>query len=106
MKLFTFQEIFTEAPPNFLSFEKDKIACFFSNNVLPKKVPNPRPALELTAFDLLFIYGSPITVFISSGNPGPLSLIITSIVFSSFSNIMLTSLFENLTALPIKFLKP
>ena len=44
--------VFTEAPPNLLSFEKDKRADFLSKSVLPRKVPNPVPAFEVTSFDL------------------------------------------------------
>ena len=47
-----FHLIFTEAPPKSLSLEKNNRADFLYKSVLPKKVPNPVPALEVTSFDL------------------------------------------------------
>ena len=46
-----FQETATEAPPNFLSLEKNNLAPCFSSKVLPKNVPNPKPEFKLTSFD-------------------------------------------------------
>ena len=73
---------------------------------MPRKVPSPVPELDITSFDLDFIYGSPKISFISSGNPGPSSLIDNSTFSISLFIIISTVLFENFTALPIKFLKP
>ena len=58
-----------------MSLLKDKFADFLSKSVLPKKVPNPVPALEVTSFDLDWMYGSPIKSIMSSGNPKPSSSI-------------------------------
>ena len=46
-----FQLIITEAPPNFVSLEKSKLADFLSKRVLPKKVPSPVPELADTCVD-------------------------------------------------------
>ena len=96
----------TEAPFNFISLEKYKFADSLSKRVLPKKVPNPVPELELTCIDLDFIYGSPIISIISSGNPGPSSFILICIYLSSLVKMISTRLLENLIELPIKFLSP
>jgi len=42
----------------------------------------------------------------SSGNPGPSSIIVILILFASLLRNKATLLFENFTALPIKFLNP
>ena len=73
---------------------------------MPKKVPNPNPALILDNFDFDFIYGSPRALIISSGKPGPSSSIRTyKFILSLTIEISILS-FENLTAFPIKFLNP
>ena len=59
-------------------FLNSTLALFFSNKVFPIKVPRPRPVLDLSLFDELRIYGCPNLSIISSGKPGPSSLIITS----------------------------
>ena len=48
---------------------------FFSNRVLPMNIPKPKPALVLSLDCKDFIYGSPILVNISLGNPDPSSSI-------------------------------
>ena len=89
-----------------MSFVNSKLADCLSRSVLPRKVPSPVPELELTWLDLDFIYGSPIISFISSGNPGPSSLILICILWLLLIRTISTALFENFTALPIKFLRP
>ena len=48
------QLITTEAPPKFLSSLNDSFAFCLSNNVLPKKVPRPRPEFEFNSKDFDF----------------------------------------------------
>ena len=40
-------------------------------------MPKPKPAFALVSFDFDLIYGSPKKLKISSGNPGPSSIIQT-----------------------------
>ena len=77
--------IFTSAP--LLLFLKLSFAPCFSKSVLPRKVPKPNPAFEPVSFDFDFMYGSPKKLKISSGNPGPSSLII--IVTVSYTHLTL-----------------
>ena len=46
------QLITTEAPPKFLSSLNKSLAFCLSNNVLPKKVPRPRPEFGFNSNDL------------------------------------------------------
>ena len=98
--------IFTLAPFNELSFSKEITADCLSNKVLPKKVPNPSPALLFDNLDLDLIYGSPRASIISSGKPRPSSSIkIYKLILSLIIDIRIFW-FANFTAFPIKFLKP
>ena len=42
----------TKAPPRSLFLLNSSFAFCLSNNVLPKKVPSPRPEFELNSLDL------------------------------------------------------
>ena len=63
-------------------FLNSTLALFFSNKVIPIKVPSPRPVLDLSWFDEVRIYGCPNLSIISSGKPDPSSLTKTSDNFS------------------------
>ena len=104
--MFGFQEIITRAPPSSPFLLNDSLAFRLSSKVFPRKVPRPRPEFKLNSFDFDLIYGSPIILIMSSGIPGPSSLILISINSSSLFKFIFTLLLENFTALPIKFLKP
>ena len=85
---------------------KINFAPCLSKRVFPRKVPKPSPDLSLIFFDLDLIYGSPTTPIMSSGNPGPSSLILIRISLLLLITSTSTLFCENLTALPIKFLSP
>ncbi len=97
----------TSAPPS-LELLNLISAKFFSKRVFPIKVPSPNPYFEIWAGLVVLIYGSPSLSFSikSLGNPGPSSLIITSVSFLLLFKIISIFLLLYLLALPIKFLRP
>ena len=100
-----FQIISTDAPP-FSIFENSIIAFFLSRSVFPIKVPRPKPDLFLNFFDFEAIYGSPIILNMSSGNPGPSSVILIFISSKSLIKFIKTFFLENFTAFPTKLRIP
>ena len=100
-----FQEISTDAPP-FSKFENSIIAFFLSRSVFPIKVPRPSPDLFLNFFIFDAIYGSPIILNTSFGNPGPSSVILIFISSLLLIKFMKTFFLENLTAFPTKLRIP
>ena len=87
-------------------FPNTTLAFILSKRVFPINIPSPNPDLASISLFLLWIYGSPKKLFISSGKPGPSSQTLISVIFLLLYNFTSTKDLLNFDAFPIKFLNP